>query len=173
MLFRALVRSTMLSMAMPPFQAYAPLWSTVILEELARNLRAKVRMPPTKVASLLDRMAATFPGAVVDPSPDVVRHMPNHRKDRHVLAVAVVAEADVLVTRNVRDFRGAEWLGVSVQTPDKFLSRLYDTQTKTVLAAIATQAAQLSAPPMTVDELVARLEQRGLPNFAARLRGSA
>jgi len=44
--------------------------------------------------------------------------------DDLVLELAIAARCEAIVTHNVRDFRGAETLGVSVVTPGKFLHQL-------------------------------------------------
>jgi len=44
--------------------------------------------------------------------------------DDLVLELAIAARCAAIVTHNVRDFRGAETLGVSVVTPGKFLHQL-------------------------------------------------
>lgn len=125
MLFGALVRDTLLRLAISPTALYTPVWSTSILDELERNLRTQVQLRPENVERLLARMRSHFPHAIVDPDAETVRKMPNQASDRHVLATAVVAEARTLVTNNVRDFRGARWVGVRVQTPDDFLCALF------------------------------------------------
>ena len=45
-------------------------------------------------------------------------------KDDLVLELAVNAEAETIVTHNIRDFRGSEMFGVRVETPRQFLLRL-------------------------------------------------
>lgn len=172
-LFALLVRDTLLTVATHPYGLFAPIWSTAILDKLRRNLLAKLRQSQQKVDTLLGAMHRTFPEAVVDPGEDVIATMPNHRKDRHVLAVAVAANARTLVTWNVRDFHEARWLGVRVQDPDTFLAELYDAHPPTVRAAVEAHVAELQAPPLPMDELIARLANGGLSSFAARLRGSA
>jgi predicted nucleic acid-binding protein len=165
-----LARSALLTAAAPPFQAFSPIWSTAILNELARNLRGKAAMSEARVEGVLGSMRSSFPKALVDPDPEAVRHMPNHPKDRHVLAVAVLAPAQVLVTNNTRDFRGATWLRVQVQTPDEFLTGLCGKQLATMRAVVEAQAAALKAPSITVDELLGRYARTGFPRLAARLR---
>ena len=44
--------------------------------------------------------------------------------DDLVLELAVAAQCEAIVTHNVRDFRGAESLGVRVVTPGQFLKEL-------------------------------------------------
>ena len=49
-------------------------------------------------------MAAYFPDARVTSYEELIGSMPNHPKDRHVLAAAVAGRADILVTENLKDF---------------------------------------------------------------------
>lgn len=67
----------------------------VILAELERVLRTKIRLPPERLAMVM-AMLATFPAVPkpVAPSPIAVRDP----SDRWVLATAVAGAADVLVT---------------------------------------------------------------------------
>jgi hypothetical protein len=53
----------------------------------------------------------------------LIDSMTNHKKDRHVLAAAVIAEADVVVTKNVKDFpkESVERYNIEVQPPDQFV----------------------------------------------------
>lgn len=46
--------------------------------------------------------------------------------DDMVLEVAVEAEVDALITHNLRDFRGSERFGITVETPQWFLATLED-----------------------------------------------
>jgi hypothetical protein len=49
-------------------------------------------------------MSRSFPDALVTGYESLVDGMTNHPKDRHVLAAAVRANAEVIVTFNLRDF---------------------------------------------------------------------
>ena len=42
--------------------------------------------------------------------------------DEHILELAVVSEAKVIVTHNVRDFSGAERFGITIYQPSEFLT---------------------------------------------------
>jgi predicted nucleic acid-binding protein len=44
--------------------------------------------------------------------------------DEFVAELAVTAQADAIVTHNVRDFRGMEKFGVKVLTPKEFLQEI-------------------------------------------------
>lgn len=49
-------------------------------------------------------------------------------KDEMVLEAAVASRSSALVTHNIKDFRGAETLGVTVRTPAEFLHLLRRSQ---------------------------------------------
>jgi predicted nucleic acid-binding protein len=171
-LFGAQVRDMILRLALPPFELYQPVWSSAILDELMRNLRTKAHLPPPALERLARQLLTQFPTASVDPDPDWVPQLPNQRKDRHVLATAVTARTKTLVTLNTRHFRGADWFGIEVQTPDVFLCALHDEHPDALLGTLREQVAVLSDPPVTVDDLIARLPAVALPKLAARLRSS-
>ena len=52
------------------------------------------------------------------------RPMLSDPKDEMVLEAAVVSRCSALVTHNIRDFRGADSLGVTIRTPAEFLHSL-------------------------------------------------
>ncbi len=92
--------------------------------------------------------------------------------DRHVLAAAIQAGADVIVTCNLRDFP-AEVLArfsIDAQHPDDFLVYLLDEAPGVVCAAVKRQRESLRNPPRTAEELLATLENHGLIQAVARLR---
>jgi predicted nucleic acid-binding protein len=65
--------------------------------------------------------------------------------DRHVLAAALVARADVIVTRNLRDFP-AEALtpyNIEAQHPDEFVRHLIDLAPIVVVDAVRDQQVRL------------------------------
>ena len=71
------------------------------------------------------------------------RHIPNIKlpdnNDRHVVAAAIEAQADVIVTFNLNDFPASEHVkhGVKAKHPDAFLSALFDSDRDLMLSAIA------------------------------------
>ena len=60
--------------------------------------------------------------------------MTNHEKDRHVLAAAVKAPCEVIVTYNLKDFPGESIKphGIEVKHPDEFLIDLYHIDSEMV-----------------------------------------
>ena len=92
--------------------------------------------------------------------------------DRHVLAAAIRAGADTIVTCNLTDFP-AETLArfdIHAQHPDDFLLGLLDLDPGVVCAAIKRQRENLRNPPKTAAELLTTLENQGLPQAVACLR---
>lgn len=92
--------------------------------------------------------------------------------DCHVLAAAVASHARVIVTANARDFP-AEILtpiGIEAQSPDAFVLSLLGLDPARVVEIVRAQARALRRPPMTVDELLDRLRNVGLPRSVEAMR---
>lgn len=83
--------------------------------------------------------------------------------DRHVLAAAMIAHADYIVTANLNDFPAqALPAGVTAISPDAFVLMLIQADPDAVAAVIDAQAAALRHPPMTTAALLAGFEVVGL-----------
>ena len=92
--------------------------------------------------------------------------------DRHVLAAAIRAGADVIVTYNLKDFPIAtlEQYGIEAQHPDDFITHLIDLAPPVVYAAAKRQRMSLKNPPQSVEELLSAYERQGLAQTVAELR---
>ena len=75
-----------------------------------------------------------------------------------MLAAAIHADAEVIVTRNLRDFpsHALDRWGISAQHPDAFLAELHDTRPDT-LAGIVTAIARAWGDGATSAEVLDRL----------------
>jgi predicted nucleic acid-binding protein len=95
--------------------------------------------------------------------------------DRHVLAAAIHAEADLIVTANLAHFPPEELAkhGIEALPPDRFVMLLVELDPQMVCAAAKRQRESLKNPPMTVDEFLATLERQGLSATVAALRSYA
>ena len=91
--------------------------------------------------------------------------------DRHVLAAAITARCDVIVTSNLRDFPEAAVTphGIEVQHPDDFLSSRLDLMPGLFCEAVRKIRARLVAPPISVQDYLATLDGQGLVATAAGL----
>ncbi len=97
--------------------------------------------------------------------------MTNDEKDRHVLAAAVAADSELIVTFDLDDFPpdSCEPFGVEAIHPDDFLLDLHDLKPEAVRAALEQQAADLT-PPWPLDELLRAVTKAGVPRFVDAIR---
>ena len=124
------------------------------------------------------RPARGLSGAEVEGFQQLVPRMTNHPKDRHVVAAAVVAEARVILTTNLRDFPDADLRPWSIEawSPDTLLGALLASDPGRVIDVLEQQARGYRRPATTLAELVTRLAGH-VPTFAAnamqRIRSAA
>lgn len=165
-LFPFSLRDTLLRAAAAGF--YQARWSSQILDEMTRNLVSSGAMPEDKATKLRSIMEREFPEADVIDYQHLIAAMKNHEKDRHVAAAAVKAGAQVIATSNLKDFAELPE-GIEAQSPDIFLCNLWDLDPEGFVDLLREQAADLINPPMTVGELLFRLE-RVVPDLVAAVR---
>ena len=149
-------------------------WSAVIHDEWMRNLlAARPDLSPVKLVRTRDLMNAHVPDALVTGFEELIPSLtlpdPN---DRHVLAAAIHGEADVIVTKNLRDFPAATLAnyGIESQHPDDFILALLDLDPDSVCEAAQTHRRSLKNPPFTVAEYLDLLERQELPQTVEALR---
>ena len=89
-----------------------------------------------------------------------------------MLAAAIRAGAQVIVTANVKDFPSAtlETFNVEAQHPDVFVVGLIDLDPSAVVTVIHQQQKDLVRNPMSVPHLLDVLERQGLVQAVAALR---
>jgi predicted nucleic acid-binding protein len=143
-------------------------WSAQILDEARRNLVGSGRMTEAQAGRLRAAMEGAFPEAMVIGHEPLIGAMKNEEKDRHVVAAAVKAEAQVIVTANLKDFRHLPE-GIEAQSPDDFLCNLFDLDPEGLAELVRQQASDLQKPPRTFDELLTGLAKL-VPQFVAALR---
>lgn len=147
---------------------FEPLWSDEILEEVERTLRTKLDLPPAKAGHRVQVMRQAFDAeALVDSFEDLIDQMECDEKDRHVLAAAVHAEADSLVTFNLKDFpsAAAEKHGVRIVHPDTFMTGLLSSDPDAVVAVLQREVASMKAPPLDLSTFLASMTST-VPIFA-------
>lgn len=165
---------TSLLLELAEARLFRPAWSADIHAEWMRSVHTA--RPDIATAKLERRRAAmdtALPDACVSgyqrlipaltlPDPD----------DRHVLAAAIRAKAQVIVTFNEKDFPAAELatFDISAQHPDVFLCHLIDLNPASVRARVQLMLAAWKQPPNTAEQLIGFLERCGLPETAAALR---
>jgi|SRR5579859_3065280 len=155
-------------------------WSTAIHEEWARNLLRVMDIPPEKLAYRRKMMEAAFPAADCTPSPDLIVSVETlcrtaaQRKDAHVVATAIAAEASVIVTENRGDFPDDILTrhGLRASSADDFCAELYRRDSAIMLAGVRAHRASLQRPAYDPDQYIDFLADPkfGLVQTAALLR---
>jgi predicted nucleic acid-binding protein len=128
---------------------FQPLWSPGVLAEWSHA--AARRDGPAGVAEAreaLQRMSAAFPRALVPaPDPRLADSLPRlpDPQDAHVLAAAVAARADALISLNRRDFprRMLAGLGLVLRDPDGLMWQFWSDRPDPVARAVALARARL------------------------------
>jgi predicted nucleic acid-binding protein len=146
-------------------------FSQEILDGATRNLVKRGKMTPEKEKCHQNFILGAFPEALVEIPEGFEAMMTNHEGDRHVLAAAVVAKVDVIVTSNLKHFpkESLEPWNLEAQHPDEFLNNLCDFHGDKVLySVILEQASALKKPPQTALDVLKRFECEQ-PKFASRM----
>jgi predicted nucleic acid-binding protein len=173
-LYPARLRDLLLSLAAA--ELFRPIWSDMIHEEWIVNVLAnRPDLTRRQLEQTRDAMNRAFPDASVrgfEPLlPTLV--LPD-RNDCHVLAAAIHAHAELIITVNLKDFPPATLLpqGIEAIHPDYFVDYLIDVDEDEAFAAVSKMRSRLRAPSMTPEEFVESIETAGLFKTASRLRAS-
>lgn len=91
--------------------------------------------------------------------------------DRHVLAAAIEAKADLIVTFNLKDFPppALSPYQIRAQDPDDFICDLIDQSPKTVLEAVRDHHESLQRPRKTKEQYLGTLIKQRLRRTVERL----
>ncbi|KAF0281978.1 hypothetical protein BA900_08285 [Spiribacter roseus] len=152
---------------------FAAKWTDRIHHEWTRNLLAQ----RPDLAGALERTRSLMDHAVHDclvegyeplieglslPDPD----------DRHVLAAAIRAGAQSIVTINLKDFPASSLApyGVEAVHPDTFAEQQLDLHEGAVVTTAKRHRGALRNPPKSVDEYLETLAAQGFIVTADRLR---
>jgi predicted nucleic acid-binding protein len=94
--------------------------------------------------------------------------------DVHVLAAAIAAHADCIVTSNTRDFpsESTSPYGIEVVDPDTFLVNQWDLDPFVAIAAFKRMRARRQKPESSAADFADALERSGLVVTAERLRSA-
>jgi len=151
--------------------AFRPHWSAGVLDEL-RTVLVREGVPADKADKRIAAMQSAFQDASVVGYEPLVDAMACNPKDRHVLAAAVHARCEVLVTFNLKDFplESTESHQISVVSPDAFLLDQLDLYPAKVGRALVGQMTAAKRPPLSMGQLLGRLAKSGVEAFAEEAR---
>lgn len=151
-------------------------WTDTIHEEWMRSVltqrpdladalqRTRALMDQAVPDCLVEGYEALIPGLRL-PDPD----------DRHVLAAAICAGAQTIVTHNLTDFpdEALRPYGIEAIDPDTFVVQQMDLHEPAVVAVARDHRASLVNPAKSVDNYLETLAAQGLLATTERLRGYA
>lgn len=149
-------------------------WTNEIHDEWIRNLlKNRPDLTLERLQMTRDKMNLHIRDSLVEDYQSLIPSLTlPDQDDRHVLAAAICARADVIITFNLSDFppEALAIYGIEAQHPDEFISHLMDLAPLSVYKAIQEIQTRLKNPPRTVKELLITYENLGLIKTVAALR---
>jgi predicted nucleic acid-binding protein len=162
------------------YQIISVAWSRQILLETTGHLMVnRPSFDQAAADALIGALGKTFPYAERNPGPEhfeqAARLELPDEDDRHVIAAAIAAEADVVCTANITDFPVAAvgGFGFTVLTPDELICQLITSFPAVMLLVHQTSIANLRGA--SNESTLAALRKSGAPQAAdmiARLLAS-
>lgn len=149
-------------------------WTDQIMEEmLTARRRRNPDLEPAKLQRLRVRMNAAIPDCLVTGYEALIEglKLPDPG-DRHLLAAAIKAAAQVIVTTNTKDFPPAilsEW-NIEAKSPDDFVLDQITIDDRVVFSCVQEIANSRRRAPKTVQDVLSELENVGLVASVAALR---
>jgi hypothetical protein len=148
-------------------------WTDAIHNEW---IKAVLSFQPSRSPALLDRRRRRMDANVIDALVTGYEHLiptlalPD-ADDRHVLAAAIAAQSQFIVTKNLKDFPVPILAahGITPIHPDAFfLARLAEDPVG-FISTVKANLARMKNPPISVDEYLGQLRKVEMPQLAAEL----
>ncbi|MFC7526666.1 PIN domain-containing protein [Parapedobacter sp. GCM10030251] len=150
------------------FELFTPKWSKHIFDEWEEVMTRKgISEQEAKRRSNIANQA--FPDALVTNYEPLIStiDLPDE-KDRHVLAAAIKANANIIVTNNLIDFP-KDYLasfGLSARSADDFLADIVDLNHDRAVEAFRRMVVNRRNPAIDVYRVLENLRKNGLKNTA-------
>lgn len=145
-----------------------------IQDEWVRNLlENRSDISKENLQRTVELMNQAVPDCLVENYQDITKSLTlPDPDDCHVLAAAIKCQADVIVTFNLKDFPKdiLRQYEIDVQTPDVFLSHLFDLNPAVFCSAVRQQRERLKKPNHTAEELLEIFYNQGLPLIVSKLK---
>jgi predicted nucleic acid-binding protein len=148
-------------------------WTNEILDEM---LAARRRNHPDVESEKLERLKRLINEAIPDClvtgyEPLIGGLTLSDMDDRHVLAAAIKAGAQVIVTADRGFTREVlEPWDIEAKSPDAFVLDQISIDARIVYSCVVEIASSRSRPPQTIEDVLTQLEQGGLVQSVAALR---
>jgi predicted nucleic acid-binding protein len=149
-------------------------WTDTIHDEWIRNvLEDRSDLTRERLERTRDLMNANVLDCLVQDYEHLIStiSLPDEN-DRHVLAAAIQAQAQVIVTFNLKDFpkNAISRYGIEALHPDVFVDNLLNMDEELVCTAVRSQRLNLKNPLRSAEELLATFTDQGLKRTVKRLR---
>jgi len=152
-------------------------WTMDIHEEWIRNLlRKRKDLSRQKLETQRNLMIQVIPDSLVTGyesiTPTIELPDPD---DRHVLAAAIRANAEVIVTNNLKDFPDniLEKYNCHAEHPDEFITNRLDLDHAKTLTTFKDDRNHYLNPAYSVDEYLSILKKQGLSTVVSILEESS
>jgi len=149
-------------------------WTERILDEVFINLLAnRPDVDPERLSRTRQLMNASIRDVLIEGYEPLVEAIalpdPN---DRHVVAAAIRAQAQMIVTTNLRDFpvRELEKWDIEAKHPDDFLVDQFHLDAIALHVIVQQIADDTVRPPLTFGDVLEGLDRCGVTQAAALLR---
>jgi predicted nucleic acid-binding protein len=140
-------------------------WSDQILSEWVENLLVnRPDLQRDRLQRTCSEMNRAIPDALIPVTEAAIKSfvLPDPQ-DRHVLALAVQTEAEVILTFNLRDFPVRQLPEpIRAISPDEFLTALFGSRPRLFWETMQEHRQMLTNPCKTSEEYFATLRQHGL-----------
>lgn len=171
-LYPAPLRDLLMRLALTDL--YQAKWSKDIHEEWIDSLlKNRPDLTREKLERTREKMDMHVRDCLVEGYEDLIEglRLPD-LQDRHVLAAAIRANAQTIVTFNVSDFPSSAIFkyGIDVQHPDEFLRHLVDLNPGSVIRTFQETRLSLKNPSKSWEEYLEILIRQALPQTVAYLR---
>ncbi len=150
------------------YDLYTPKWSNEIFCEL-ESVMSRKGLGDDKIKEQIDRMQKAFPDAMVKNYVDLIETLTlPDKKDCHVLAAAIKANANLIVTNNLKHFDQSYLakFGLMAKSADDFITDTIDLNQKRACEAFNELVANRTNPPLDQYQILDILRSRGLKNSA-------
>lgn len=174
-LFYSIVTTDLL-LSLGVAELFRPRWTNQIHNEWMRSLLAnRPDLDPAKIARRRRQMDEAIDDCLVEGYEYLIPelNLPDH-DDCHVLAAAIHAQAQVILTYNHRHFprRALAPYGITARHPDDFLAALVKRFSQVVCETLEEMRARKTRPPLSQVEILRRLENQQLTKFVGALRAT-
>ena len=150
-------------------------WTSDIHEEWISNLlKNRDDLTRSKLEKVRDLMNENILDCLVEGYEDIIPSLTlPDLNDRHVLAAAIISNASVIVSFNLKHFpeKYISKYGVEAQNPDDFLLHLFDISAEKVCTAIRYSRINLKKPAFDVNEYLLCLAKQNLSKTVSKLNG--